>query len=209
MKAYILLDRSSSMATTWSDTLGSINAFVKGLPSETEVYLAAFSGGGWGAIKEDEYRVLRNELVETFNPLSTSEVVANGNTPLLDSMGKMLDIALNESPERAYIVIMTDGEENTSKTFTKEVIKEKLARVEDRDYEVVFLGANFDGIHGQSSGFGLLGTKSINMAVGNYHDTMTNLSATATAYATRGVRTNFTADDVAKAATPKSNTKKN
>jgi hypothetical protein len=70
-------------------------------------------------------------------------------------MGRILDLAFSENPERAYVVVMTDGEENTSRHTYQAGIQEKLKRAEDRNWEVVFLGANFDGIHDQSRGLGL------------------------------------------------------
>jgi uncharacterized protein with von Willebrand factor type A (vWA) domain len=195
MKVYILLDKSGSMATQWSDTLGAINGYVQNLPPETAVYLAAFSGSAFGWNTESDYKVLRNEPAESFSKVTNEEVSPGGGTPLLDSLAQLLDLAFSESPDRAYIVIMTDGEENSSRKYNKQVIQEKLARAEDRNWEVVFLGANFDNVHDQARGIGLAATKSLNIGLGNYQAELNNLSTMTCSYASTGARTNFTSED--------------
>jgi hypothetical protein len=188
----MLLDGSGSMAYKWTDTLGSINGYVESLPSETEVYLAIFRSG---YRMDDVYNVIRNEPVASFKPLTVSEVQADGGTPLLDSMACLLDTAFNDNPERAYVVIMTDGEENSSRNTTKDTVKEKLKRAEDRNWEVIFLGADFDAVHCQSFGLGLGVGKSLNMSTANYSNELKNLATHTVAYSSAGTRTVFTDED--------------
>lgn len=192
MRVYILLDRSGSMQSQWADTLGAINVYAKELPSETNVYLATFDSGYNGDVS---YDVIRNTTVTGFEPVTPAEISPRGGTPLLDSMARLLDTAFSESPEKAYIVIMTDGDENTSRKYTKEVIKEKLARAEDRNWEVVFLGANFERVTNQATSIGLGLNKSYNISTANLVDEMKFMAHNATAYATVGARTEFTTAD--------------
>jgi hypothetical protein len=189
------------MLTRWAETLEAINGYVAGLTPDTEVYLAAFSSE-W---QHEDYRVLRNEPAASFQPLTNDDASPSGGTPLLDSMATMLDTAFTDNPELAYIVIMTDGEENSSRHNNKKVIEEKLARAEDRNWEVIFLGADFASVHNQSTGLGLSSTKSLNMSVGNYKDEFANLSNLTNVYtASAGtVRTNFSSTDQARAETKK------
>jgi hypothetical protein len=42
MKAYILLDRSGSMASQWTDTLGAVNMYVTKLKKNYDVHFATF-----------------------------------------------------------------------------------------------------------------------------------------------------------------------
>jgi uncharacterized protein with von Willebrand factor type A (vWA) domain len=192
MRVYILLDRSGSMGTQWSDTLGAINAYVKELNGDTNVYLAAFDSGYNGDLS---YQELRNTTAKGFKPLSESESQPRGGTPLFDSMARLIEHAFEESPEKAYIVVLTDGEENTSRKFTKEVIREKLARVEDRNWEVVFLGANFDQVTAQAASVGLNMAKAYSIDTRNLSDEMKFMATNTTAYATSGARTEFTSTD--------------
>ena len=200
MRVYILLDRSGSMSTQWSDTLGAINAYVSALDAATNVYLAAFDSGYNGDLS---YTVLRNTTAKAFEPLTATEASPRGGTPLFDSMAKMLDHAFAEGSEKAYVVIMTDGEENTSKKYTKDVIGEKLARAEDRNWEVVFLGANFEGITNQARSVGLPIAKAMNISTGNLADEMKFMATNTMAYASCGARTEFTLADRERATTAK------
>ena len=192
MRVYILLDRSGSMASQWSDTLGAINAYAEALDGDTNIYVAAFDSGYNSDLK---YDVVRNTTVKGFKNILTEEISPRGGTPLLDSMGRMLDHAFAESPEKAYIVVMTDGYENTSRKLTKEVIKEKLARAEDRNWEVVFLGANFDNVTDQATSIGLNLNKSYNISTENLKNEMQFMATNTTAYAQCGTRTVFTSSD--------------
>lgn len=196
MRIYLLLDRSGSMASQWTDTIGAINAYVKELPKDANIYIAAFDSGYNADIS---YDVLRNTSVRAFKDITTEDAMPRGGTPLYDSMGRLLDYAFEEAPEKAYIVIMTDGYENTSKKFTNLVIKEKLARAEDRNWEVVFLGANFDKVTDQASNVGLSFSKSYNISTANLADEMKFMAHNTMAYASAGTRTVFTDSDRARA----------
>lgn len=192
MRVYILLDQSGSMASQWSDTIGAVNAYVSELNGDTNVYLATFDSGYNGDIS---YNVLRNTTAKGCKTILESEARPRGGTPLFDAMGRLLDHAFAESAEKAYIVIMTDGYENTSKKLNKEVIREKLARAEDRNWEVVFLGANFDNVTDQAASVGLNFSKSLNISTKNLSAEMGFMAAQTTAYASTGARTEFTMAD--------------
>lgn len=195
MRVYILLDRSGSMGAQWTDTIGGLNAYVKGLEGlggDTNVHIAAFDSGYNGDMS---YSVVRNTTVAGFEEISPKEIEPRGGTPLLDAMGKLLDLAFAEKSEKAYVVVITDGEENMSRKFKKDVIAEKLARAEDRNWEVIFLGANFDQVTAQAASVGLNFNKAYSVASKNIGDEMTWLSNQTVAYAACGARTEFTAAD--------------
>jgi uncharacterized protein with von Willebrand factor type A (vWA) domain len=196
MRVYILLDRSGSMSTQWNDTLGAINAYVTELAGDTNVYIACFDSGYNNDVS---YDVLRNTTVNGFKPLTTADAQPRGGTPLYDSAARLLDHAFNESPERAYIIFMTDGYENTSKKFNQTAIKEKIARAEDRKWEVVFLGANFDKVTDQAVAMGVDFTKSYNISTSNLADEMKWMASNSMAYASVGAATTFTSADRARA----------
>lgn len=200
MRVYILLDRSGSMASQWSDTLGAINAYVTELNDNTNVYIAAFDSGYNNDLS---YEVLRNTTAKGYRALTESDARPRGGTPLYDSMAKLLNHAFEEGPDKAYIVVMTDGFENTSRKSTNAVIKEKLARAEDRNWEVVFLGANFDKVTDQAKSIGIDFAKSYNISTANLSDEMKFMATNTVAYGNAGTRTVFTASDRARATTAK------
>jgi hypothetical protein len=76
-----------------------------------------------------------------------------GSTALLDAVGKTINnigLALSNTaeedrPANVLFVIITDGEENASKEFTREKVKEMVEHQTNvYKWEFVFLGANID-----------------------------------------------------------------
>lgn len=200
MRVYILLDRSGSMSTQWTDTLGAINAYVTELTGDTNVYIACFDSGYNNDVS---YDVLRNTTVKGFKPLTTDDAMPRGGTPLFDSAARLLDHAFEEGSERAYIIFMTDGYENTSRKFNQTAIKEKIKRAEDRKWEVVFLGANFDKVTDQATAMGVKYDKSYNISTANLSEEMKFMATNTMAYATVGAATSITSNDRLRATTAK------
>lgn len=180
------------MYSQWSDTIGAINSYVEELAPETNVYIATFDSGYNGEIS---YDVLRNTTSQGFKRIDEEELSPRGGTPLLDAMARLLDHAFEESPEKAYIMVMTDGDENTSRKYTKQVIAEKLARAEDRNWEVVFMGANFDSVTEQAKSVGLSMAKAYSVDTKNLGSEMKFMASATQAYMDVGARTVFNDED--------------
>ena len=200
MRVYILLDRSGSMGSQWTDTLGAINAYVTELSGDTNVYIAAFDSGYNNDVS---YDVLRNTTAKGFKKLTSDDAMPRGGTPLYDSAARLLDHAFDEGSERAYIIFMTDGYENTSRKFNQTAIKEKIKRAEDRKWEVVFLGANFDKVTDQAVAMGVDFNKSYNISTSNLGAEMKFMATNTVAYANHGTATAFTVGDRARATSAK------
>ena len=180
--AYILLDRSGSMSTLWEEALGSINGYVKGLPADSRVVLATFDSHG-----HDFYEVIRDTTAGDWKNLSNDDAMPRGGTPLFDATGRMMWRIMDDKPDRAVFVTMTDGEENSSHHFKQADVKRMVQDLERKDYQVVFLGANFDKVGDVASGYGVnTNTRSYNMSKGTFTTTMTGLAAQSTNYMTTG-----------------------
>jgi hypothetical protein len=163
--SYILLDRTGSMEPIWSEALSSVNAYADGLASldggprvDADITLAVFdSQDGF------QFDVLRSGVdAERWRKVTDKEVNPRGMTPLYDAIGRIVSLAEKDRPEKAVIVIMTDGEENSSEEMTKATTKAALDRVRKKGWEVVFLGAEFSKFN-DAEGVGQ--TSSRNMAV--------------------------------------------
>ena len=141
-KVFMLLDRSGSMCSMWDETLSGVNSYVKKLSSDAmgaEIMLASFDS--------EEYEVHRNCKLSDWKPLNKDEVYPRSWTPLLDSAGRMIHNMIDSQVDRAILVVITDGYENKSSKFTASEIKNMTSHIQNvKKYEVVFLGANFDGI---------------------------------------------------------------
>ena len=184
MQAYILLDRSGSMQSLWVEALSSVNAFAKELANKTDgpsvdshVTLAVF----------DSQESLQFDILRRKQPALHWEIVTDkdasprGMTPLLDAMVRIISLAEGDNPDKAVIVVMTDGQENASREVTREGVKAALDRVKAKGWEVVFLGANFDNIADASS-VGVGGGKQMAMSVGTMNESMSRLARKSRAY---------------------------
>jgi hypothetical protein len=189
---YLLLDRSQSMSSQWSEALGSVNGYVENLPSDTNVVVATFD--------TISYDVVRSTTARAFRPLTNEDAMPRGSTPLFDSAARMMWRVLDDKPERAIFVVMTDGEENQSRYFRQGDVKSLASQLEAKKYEVIFLGANFDKVGDTAKGFGVADNKWTNISTRNLNSYMTGTMATSSVdYFAKGVAMNFTADDKARA----------
>jgi hypothetical protein len=157
MNIYVLIDRSGSMASLWSEAIGSVNAYASKV-ADARKYVAVFDN--------TSYDVLRDLNADKWVDIQTNEAHPRGMTPLYDATGKILDKVFSDKPEKAVIVIMTDGEENCSTEYSQTAIKARLADAEKLGWQVVFLGANFDKVAQESAKVGVRTNRSVNMTKG-------------------------------------------
>lgn len=141
---FILLDRTGSMSSLWNEALGSVNAYVKKLADDkvdTGVTLAVFDSHE-GRLAFD---IIRDRIIpSTWHPVTSFDAHPRGMTPLNDAVGRIVNLAEAGGYDKVAIIIMTDGEENNSKEMSVEQAKAALDRCRARNWQVIFLGANFD-----------------------------------------------------------------
>lgn len=183
--SYILLDRTGSMEPIWSEALSSVNAYADGLAAldggprvDADITLAVFD-----AQDGLQFDVLRNGVdAEDWNDVSSREVNPRGMTPLYDAIGRIVSLAEKDKPEKAIIVIMTDGEENSSKEMTKTAAKAALDRVRAKGWEVVFLGAEFSKFD-DAEGVGQTASRNMAVSKDQLSDSMGRLAQKSKDYA--------------------------
>ncbi|GHV81062.1 hypothetical protein AGMMS49944_28530 [Spirochaetia bacterium] len=143
-----ILDKSGSMNRLTDDTIGGYNAFIeeqKSLPGEAVLTTVLFNNG---------YTVLHRRIdIKEVPEITRKEYTAGGSTALLDALGKTIneigaklaDTAEENRPSKVIFFIITDGEENSSKEFFQERIKEMVElQTHTYSWEFIFLGANID-----------------------------------------------------------------
>ncbi len=186
--SYILLDRTGSMSNIWEEALTSVNAYaasvgeadegeIDGEDIETDVTLAIFD-------YQDgmQFDVLRkNVKAEDWSNVTNDEASPRGMTPLFDAIGRMVSLAEADKPEKAVIVIMTDGLENSSRELTKDGAKAALERAESKGWEVVFLGAEFARFD-DAEAVGVSAAKRMAVGQGSMQDSMSALAKKSRAY---------------------------
>jgi hypothetical protein len=185
LHAYILLDRTGSMQPLWEEALSSVNAYAAGLGAGTggariraRITLATFD-----ASEGLQFDILRRaEPAERWRGVSDDDATPRGMTPLYDAIGRMTALAENDSPERAILVVMTDGEENASREVTRDGAKAALDRLRRRGWETVFLGADFADFS-DAEGVGQTSSRNMGVAKGAMTQTMERLSEKSRAWA--------------------------
>jgi hypothetical protein len=142
-----LLDRSGSMRTIQRDTEGGFDGFIeeqRKLPGRVDVTLAQFD-------TEFDW-VWRNAPIADVPPL---KLEPRGATALLDAIGKLVTDVGNELTDRpehlrpglVVVVIATDGQENSSRHWTVEQVRELITQQQDvYGWRFLFLGANMDAV---------------------------------------------------------------
>lgn len=167
-----ILDASSSMQSCREQTIKGFNEYLiaqqeDAVKTGIETYVSLFVFTGYDVItKIDRQNVKDVPLLteKSYNP--------SGSTNLLDAMGgvmmqvnKLLAEKKKAQRESVIITILTDGEENTSRTFKNADIKAMVEKAEGKDWGFMFLGANIDAFHASSAlGFSAQNTMQFNTA---------------------------------------------
>lgn len=145
-----VLDRSGSMHAMLMDTIGGFNRLIedqKKLTGECTVSLHQFDDR-----YETVYQTVPLDMVE---PRTPHNFVPRGGTALLDAVGRavvnegviLTAMAESRRPSKVVLVILTDGEENSSKEFNLNKVREMLTEQQERyNWEVMFLGSSLDAI---------------------------------------------------------------
>jgi len=144
----MIIDRSGSMASLADDAVGGLNTYIeeqKKQPGEGLLTLVLFN--------HDYEAVYTSKPLKEIPALTTAQFHPHGNTALLDAIGRgigELGLALStmedrDRPKRVVVVIITDGQENSSKEYKLAQIRGLVERQQKiHGWEIVFMGANID-----------------------------------------------------------------
>lgn len=157
-----ILDDSGSMQSCRDATIDGFNEFLDGqCASEVPTYISLYKFDG-RFVNRLYNRVGVNEIPklnrETYNP--------QGSTNLNDAIGEVMAAvnvyqgAIREDlRDSLTFVILTDGEENASRTYKNSDIKQMVEKAEAAQWGFFFLGANIDAFSvGFAYGFGVNNT---------------------------------------------------
>lgn len=190
LSVFVALDASGSMTgTPWNNAIDSLNEYISGLQLEKIEGNVTVVGFNSLTLKT----LVENQSIAYFEKLSTEVMKTGGMTPLYDAAGHVMDLAVNQGSERTVIVILTDGAENSSREYTQAKIKTRVEQMQDKAWEVIFLGANFD-VAQYTAQAGLDNTKMRNFDINNAQQlrTMyTDLTMGTRLYATAGTSINM------------------
>ena len=149
-----VLDKSGSMSGLESDTIGGFNAMLlkqDKISGQCRITTVLF---------DHNYELLHDRIdISAVDPISKKDYQVGGTTALLDALGQtILKISKVEEhterkqqPSKVMVVIITDGQENSSREFSIQTVKEMIQRKKTAGWEFIFLGANMDAVETASS----------------------------------------------------------
>ena len=135
MSIIFLLDESSSMYPYKNEYIKTINSVIstqKILNPNVKFTLIKFSS----YVKLLYYDVLMCNVEE----FKTEQYMPDGSTSLYDGIGYSIKYKENES--NVILIIITDGEENTSSLFNKENIINLIRNYSTRHWEFIYIATN-------------------------------------------------------------------
>lgn len=143
----LLVDRSGSMDSIRTDAEGGINAFIqnqKQHPGQANLTLVQF---------DTRYEFVFNGV--PIDQVGNYTLVPRGSTALLDAMGRAIEetgkrlaaMPEQDRPGLVVFVVMTDGLENSSQSYSKAQIREMIEHQQKvYSWTFTFLGADQDAI---------------------------------------------------------------
>jgi hypothetical protein len=175
----LVIDRSGSMQSIREDMVGGLSTML----AEQIAEPGRLTVDVW--IFDD--RVERQcSLADPRSVVITLE--PRGMTALFDAVGQavtgfgqvLAGLPEHARPETVQVIVVTDGQENASREYRAEAVRELVTRQKEQfSWDFVFLGANQDAVFsGESMGFdrgssmtfaaGKAGVDSMNMSMGRY-----------------------------------------
>ena len=149
-----IIDESGSMWNLTKDTIGGFNKFIdeqKGVEGKARVTTVLFD--------HDYHLLYENKKLKDVPYLTDMTYIAGGATALLYAVGHTIETISerhkNKSPDNTVVLIITDGEENSSSLdYSKERVKELVEQHQEKGWEFFFLGANIDSF-AEAGGLGI------------------------------------------------------
>lgn len=143
----LVIDNSQSMKTICEEAESGLNDLIKtqkNLPGKCKVSVINFSTN-----------VQRKLGGVDIDDLEKLKIVPAGLTAMLDAIGtgindlgqRLANMKESERPEHVIFAIVTDGQENNSKEFTNQQIRDMIKHQTDKySWEFIFLGCGDDAL---------------------------------------------------------------
>ena len=195
-----VIDKSGSMSHLAGDTVGGFNGFIesqKALEGKATLTTVLF---------DTTWKILHDGVdIREVKAMTSSNYIAGGGTAMLDAIGEIINRVQDrhdelgaEKPEEVLFVITTDGEENSSREFSKKQIEKMIKhQTNGHGWKFMFLGANMDAVK-EAESIGISKDWSTNYAYDSkgVYDTFTTMSCTASAVRSAAVTDNFNVSEL-------------
>lgn len=133
----LLLDASGSMNVRRDETIREVNNYLDRLREDGQRYritVATFN-------EHTNFLITRRDIRDV-GPLEHSEYRPEGWTRLLDAVGLLLEsFGYGDRHYRNLVVVLTDGEENRSRDYSLQQVRNLIDERRSEDFQFVFLGS--------------------------------------------------------------------
>lgn len=194
-----VVDASGSMYGKEKDVIGGFNQYIASLREQNQAqtrYSISF-------VKfNTEYKVVFSAVpLEKVQALDSLTYHVGGGTALYDALGTAIVAtthAIKHTKKKPYgsesviVIVMTDGEENSSKEYSHDAIHGKITRRQDAgNWTFVYLGAGIDAWSTARS-FGIHAGNYATYDANSTRRTFDNLTASSTAFTQSGTASSTT-----------------
>lgn len=160
-----ILDRSTSIETSGltGKTIEGFNAFLadqKKVPGKATLTLCLFDGDAYGLPNKDSkaYEIVHAGIdIHDVPNLTPDTFKPKGMTAMYDAIGITINNvydriqASENKPDKVVVLIMTDGEENSSREYTMDAVSKLIdERKSENNWAFIFIGANIDTMKASS-----------------------------------------------------------
>lgn len=186
----MVVDESGSMTMLFDATVAGFNEYVSTLKQDTKTpcYFSAITFDSAAIRKHQTGAALKDAMT-----LSRDNYKPGQWTPLLDAIGEAIKLTekvmANKAAQKAIVVIQTDGQENSSKEFKLQQIKQMIEERQAKGWQFVFIGAGINAFADATS----LGIEALNTVSYSPDAKGTRATFAATAMNTNSMRSGLTA----------------
>ncbi|WP_288981887.1 vWA domain-containing protein [uncultured Flavobacterium sp.] len=178
IKIVVVLDESGSMQTLLGSTRESFDGFINSqqqLDGDASFVLYKFGS----KITSNSF-----ESIHNVKKLEDMDYRPSGGTPLFDAIGKAIntEVTLGSS---GVLAIITDGEENQSLFFNKEMVSNLIDQIQKvNGWQVLFLGANIKDFSDLAKSLNVSKNNALNFMATDkgIHEGYASITASVTSY---------------------------
>lgn len=155
-----ILDKSGSMQSVKSATISGANEYIQSLKNDKKVdYKLTLT-----LFDTNVSKLFDNQPLSNVDAFTESNYVPNGMTALYDAVCTTIKEVKEKKGQKVITVIMTDGEENSSKEYDEKALKALID--EKMNWTFLFMGANQDS-YATAQKYGIHADNTMNFAATN------------------------------------------
>lgn len=156
----LIIDQSGSMGSTALETKQAVTKYIEDQAAITDakinLEIVVFDSAVNTLYSLDKIKNYSNTFAEAYKP--------HGFTALYDAIGTTIT-KHKDSGLKTIVTVLTDGQENSSKEYSKSKVAELIKDVQDNlNWEVIFLAANLPNFDSYTDSLHIKGANKVQFA---------------------------------------------